>query len=119
MFVFHADWILRYSEKVSRSLTLKRFVVNDETVSALESFKKCLGTVTLEAIDERLPLTVETDDFEHFISATLNQKNRSVAIFARTLNNSKIRYSCAKLNHDRSALVLYSDNGVCCHHSSS
>jgi len=24
-----------------------------------------------------------------------------------------------ELNHNRSALVLYSDNGVCCHHSSS
>jgi len=42
MLAYYAQWIPRYSEKVKPLLHIKRFPLNDEAFSALESLKKCL-----------------------------------------------------------------------------
>ena len=81
------------NETITPLLAVKRFPLCEEAVAALDSLKTCLSTVTLGTIDERLPFTVESDASEHAISATLNQQNRPVAFFSRTLNNSELRYS--------------------------
>ena len=81
LFACYAQWIPHYSKKVKPLLEVNRFPLNDETVSAIESLKKFLSTTTLEAIDDSLPFTVETDASDRTISATLSQKNRPIAFF--------------------------------------
>jgi len=68
-------------QKVKPLVDVERFPLSDEAISALESLKKCVNTVTLGAIDESLPFTVETDASEQAVCAILNQQNRSVAFF--------------------------------------
>ena len=89
MFAYYAQWISSYSEKVRPLLDVERFPISSEAALALKSLKECLSTVTLGAIDENLPFTVETDASNHSISATLNQQNRPVAFFLRTLNKMR------------------------------
>ena len=50
--------------------------------------KNKLSQATLQPIDEDLPLTVETDASDFAIAATLNQNNKPVAFYARTLSST-------------------------------
>ena len=42
----------------------------------------------MKAVDERLPLVVETDASDHGIAAVLNLSGRPLAFFSRTLSPS-------------------------------
>ena len=93
MFSYYAQWIPKYSDKTKPLVSAKKFPLTDEAVKAFEDLRKTLTEITLGVIDESKPFTIETDASETAISASLNQKNKPVALFSRTLNVNKLRHS--------------------------
>ena len=61
------------------------FPLTGEPVTAIEDLKHALANATLHPINDRLPLTVETDASAFAIVATLNQDSNPVAFHSRTL----------------------------------
>ena len=61
-------------------------------VQSIAILKESLGSVTLMAINETLPFTIETDASNVAISATLNQRGKPVAFFSRTLLAHQRKY---------------------------
>ena len=64
----------------------KNFPLSKEASSLYKDLKKCLTNVTLGVIDYSNVFTVETGASEVAFSAPLNQENKPVAFFSRTLN---------------------------------
>ena len=93
MFAYYAQWIPAFSDKIRPLVIVSKFPVNAEVVDAFQQLKQELSNVTLEAIDDDLPFTLETDASEVAISATLNQNHRPVAFYSRTLNKSEMQHS--------------------------
>ena len=93
MFAYYAQWIPNYSDKIKPLVQTKNFPLSKEASSSYEDLKKCLTDVTLGVIDDSKVFTVETDASEVAISASLNQENKPVAFFSRTLNANEARHS--------------------------
>ena len=93
MFSYYAQWIPKYSDKIKPLVSAKQFPLTDEAVKAFEDLRKTLTEITLSVNDESKPFTIETDASETAISASLNQKNKPVAFFSRTLNVIELRHS--------------------------
>ena len=92
-FSYYAQWIPKYSDKRKPLVSPKQFPLADKAVKAFEDLRKTLTEITLGVIDESKPFTIETDASETAISASLNQKNKPVAFFSRTLNVNELRHS--------------------------
>ena len=88
MFSYYAQWIPKYSDKIKPLVSAKQFSLADEAVKAFEDLRKTFTEITLGVIDESKPFTIETA-----ISASLNQENKSVTFFSRTLNVNELRHS--------------------------
>lgn len=93
MFAYYARWIPRYSDKIKPLVVAKDFPLSAEGLASFNTLKQNLAEVTLSVIDEDTPFTVETDASDIAISATLNQNNRPVAFYSRTLSGSEVRQS--------------------------
>ena len=90
MFSSYAQWISKYSDKIKPLVSAKQFPL---AVKAFEDLRKTWTEIALGVIDESKPFTIETDASETAISASLNQKNKPVAFFSRTLNVNEFRHS--------------------------
>ena len=73
-------------------------------------FKSELATVTLGVINEDVPFVVETDASNVALSATLNQNNKPVAFFSRSLNKSEVKQS--SVEKEAAAIVEAFENRV-------
>ena len=93
LFAYYAQWISHYSDKIKPLINSSSFPLQGEALSSFLLLKKELGAVSLGVIDESIPFVVETDASEIAVSATLNQNNRPVAFFSRSLNKSELRHS--------------------------
>ena len=89
-FSYYAQWIPKYSDKIKPLVNAKQFPLADDAVKAFEDLRKTLTEITLGVIDEIKLFTIKTDASETAISASLNQKNKPVAFFSRTLNVNKL-----------------------------
>jgi len=89
LFTYYAQWIPRYSDKIRLLAAAKVFPLDDNAVGAIKVLKDDLSSAALGTIDEKLPFVLETDAFKNAISATLNQQDRPVAFFSRTLNSNE------------------------------
>ena len=93
MFAYYSQWIHRFSEKI-RPLTHNRiFPLPQSVKSSFEALKRELESAAVTTIEPGVPLVVETDASESAIAASLNQNNRPVAFFSRTLTQSEKRHS--------------------------
>ena len=97
MFSYNAQWIPKYSDKIKPLVSAKQFPLTDEAVKAFKDLRKTLTEITQGVIDESKPFTIETDASETAISASLNQKNKPVAFFSRTLNVNELRHSSIEI----------------------
>ena len=65
--------------------------------------KSELAEVSFGIIAENIPFVVETDASNFALSATLNQNNRPVAFFSRTLHKPELNHS--SVEKEASAIV--------------
>ena len=93
MFAYYAQWLPNFSDKIRPLVQAKNFPLDSGTVSAFKEFKKSLAEVTLSVIDDNERFTVETDASEFAVSTTLNQNNKPVAFYSRTLSSSEMHHS--------------------------
>ena len=89
MFSYYARWIQSFSDKIKLLNSATHFPLNQSEVNVFESLKTELAEAAMQAIDENVPFTVETDASDFAISATLNQDGRPVAFHSRTLQGSE------------------------------
>ena len=93
LFANYAQWIGKYSDKFKPLINNSCFPL---TGSALETFKLLkseLVDISLGVIDEKKQFVVEKDASNVAFSATLNQNNRPVAFFSRSLTKSELQHS--------------------------
>ena len=93
LFAYYAQWISQYSDKVKPLLKNCTFPLSNHALKAFDELKAELAEVSLGVIDETAPFVVETDASNFALSATLNQNNRPVAFFSRTLHKTELNHS--------------------------
>ena len=89
-FSYYSAWISNFSEKLKPLIQATKFPLPEEAVTAFENLKKEVEDAVVVAIDEDLPFTLETDASDTTIAAILNQSNRPVAFFSRTLHGHEV-----------------------------
>ena len=92
LFAYYAQWIPQYSDKIKRLIQSCAFPFVDEAMRSFKLLKSELAEVSLGIIDENIPFVVETDASNFALSATLNQNNRPVAFFSRTLHKPELNH---------------------------
>jgi transposase InsO family protein len=93
MFAYYSQWIPRFSDKIHPLVHNVIFPLPSEVESAYVNMKTELVHAAMVSIDRTLPLVIETDASDIAISATLNQQNRPVAFFSRTLSAAERTHS--------------------------
>ena len=93
LFAYYAQWISHYSDKIKPLVINRVFPLKDQALSSFVNLKSELADVTLGVINEKDPLTIETDASDVAISATLNQNNRPVAFWSRSLRRNELTQS--------------------------
>ena len=93
MFAYYARWIRNFSRKI-KPLTAGKmhFPLQNDAVTAFESFRKELLSACLKCIDENEPFTIECDPSDFAIAAVLSQGERPVAFISCTLSKSECNY---------------------------
>ena len=96
MFSYYSNWISNFSEKI-RPLNLNEtFPLPEPVVKSFKDLKEELENAVLVTVDQKKPLTVETDASDTTLSATLNQEGRPVAFYSRTLSPSERNHSAVE-----------------------
>ena len=90
---YFAQWISHYSDKIKPLVINRVFSLKDQALSSFVNLKSELADVTLSVINEKDPLTVEIDASDVAISAILNQNNRPVAFWSRSLRRNELSQS--------------------------
>ena len=103
MFAYYSQWIQNFSDKAYPLIHNKTFPVPEEVEQSFNLLKKELENAVLVTIDPKVPLVVETDASDVAIAATLNQNERPVAFFSRTLSTSEKHY--ASVEKEAQAIV--------------
>ena len=93
LFSYYSLWIPKFSDKIRPLITTHPFPLDSESIKTFENFKEEIEKTLLLSVDEKIPLVVETDASDTAIAATLNQANRPVAFFSRTLTTTEQKYS--------------------------
>ena len=92
LIAYYAKRVLSFSDKISRLKKVRNFPMTEVVIDDFENLKEAIATATLQAIDEKLPFTVECDASDIAVSATLNQNRRPVAFMSRSLQGSDSVY---------------------------
>ena len=74
-------------------VTANSFPLDSESIRTFKNFKEEIEKALLHSVDKKIPLVVETDASDTAIAATLNQANRPVAFFSRTLTTTEQKHS--------------------------
>ena len=82
----------QFSDRICRLKSVKQFPLKSEEIRDFNSLKQLITKAALQAVDERLPFTVECDASDVAVSATLNQNSRPVAFMSRSLSGSELHY---------------------------
>ena len=93
MFAYYAKWVSHFSDKIKPLNSVTIFPLNEHEIKSFETLKHDLINATMQAIDENIPFTVETDASDFAIAATLSQEGRPVAFHSRTLQGSEQYHS--------------------------
>ncbi|MES9976517.1 MAG: reverse transcriptase domain-containing protein, partial [Candidatus Thiodiazotropha sp.] len=87
MFAYYSQWISRFSDKIHAIVQNKTFPLPDNVLRAFHTLKQELESAMLVTVQPEGMLVIETDASDVAIAATLNQNNRPVAFFSRTLSS--------------------------------
>ena len=86
LFAYYSRWIRNFSDKIS-VLVKAELPLGKEAIDCINFLKNEIRNAVKMMIDEKLPFTIETNESDMAIAATLNQDRRPVAFFSRTLIN--------------------------------
>ena len=89
LFSYYSKWIKNFSKKIT-PLVRSDLPLSDTAIEAFHQLKQEIENSAVGAINEDLPFVVETDASDNAIAATLNQNDRPVAFFSRTLHGAEI-----------------------------
>ena len=92
MLSYYSKWIKNFSEKIRPVNCNTIFPLPPKVKTIYNELLEELKTVTLGAINQDKQFTIETDASNFCIAASLNQDNKPVAFFSRTLNKSEINH---------------------------
>ena len=94
MFAYYSKWIAKFSDKAYPLIHNETFPLPQSVLSCFENLKQELEKAVLVTYDSSQPLSlvVETDASDVAIAATLNQNDRPLAFFTRTLRDSEKLY---------------------------
>ena len=91
LFSYFSKWVPNYSALIRPLVQIDSFPLSKDALNAFHVMKNKLSQATLQPIDKDLPLTVETDASD--FAAKLNQNNKPVAFYARTLSSTEQKHS--------------------------
>ena len=92
-FSYYSAWIQGFSQKIKPLVQVKTFPLCEEAVRTFQLLKQEVEDSVVNVIDENLPFVLETDASDSAIAATLNQGDKPVAFFSRTLHGSELHAS--------------------------
>ena len=96
LFAYYSSWVPKFSDKIHALNHNTIFPLPDKVKQDFENLKTEIEKASVVTIDHETPLVVETDASDIAISATLNQNERPVAFFSRTLNDSEKKHSAVE-----------------------
>lgn len=86
---YYSQWIPNYSSRIAPLLSIASFPAGPEAKACFDTLKEDICEASVAALDDRLPLEVETDASATTLAATLSQNGRPVAFFSRTLSKTE------------------------------
>ena len=92
LFSYYSKWIANFSEKLQPLSSVTTFPLPTSAIKAFNILKDDIEKSVVSAIDESLPLILETDASDFAIAATLSQNDRPVAFFSRSLDKRQLCY---------------------------
>ena len=102
-FSYYSAWIPEFSRKLKPLIHVTEFPLNHEAESAFNQLKQEIEEAVVAAVDETLPFVLETDASDSAIAATLNQADRPVAFFSRTLHGHEL--NAAAVEKEAQAII--------------
>ena len=93
LFAHYSQFIRCFSAKLHPLSQSTSFPLSSEALDAFNTLKKDIKESIMSTIDVTAPFTLETDASDFAIAAVLNQSNRPVAFFSRSLQPSEIKHS--------------------------
>ena len=91
IFSHYSKWIPRFSDKIALIVKTKTFPLCVEAEKGFHDLKKEIENSVVQSIDESLSFELYCDTSDSAIAAVLNQVNRPVVSFSRTLHGSKMK----------------------------
>ena len=88
MFTYYAKWIPQFLDEIRPLAECVLFPRSKSALASFYSLKEKLSKVTLSAINEDVPFTVECDASDVAMSASLNQHGRPVAFMSKRLSRN-------------------------------
>ena len=88
---YYSQWIPNYSNRISPLLTVKTFPLDSVACQCLHDIKEDVCRASVAALDENVPMEIESDASATSLAATLSQQGRPVAFFSRRLSPSEQR----------------------------
>ena len=93
LLAYYAQQISHYSDKTKPFDINRVFPLKNQALSSFINLKSEFADVTLDVTNKKDSLIVETYDSDVTISVTLNQNNRLVAFWPRSLRRNKLTQS--------------------------
>ena len=95
-FSYYSKWIQNFSQKINSLVKVTNFPLTSLELDSFEKLKKEVADSAVCAIEDETPFTVETDASNNAIAATLNQNDRPVAFFSRTLRGAELKHAAVE-----------------------
>ncbi|XP_045104382.1 uncharacterized protein LOC123499915 [Portunus trituberculatus] len=88
---YYSQWIPNYSNRITPLLIVKTFPLDSVACQCLHDLKEDVCRASVAALDENVPMEIESDASATSLAATLSQQGRPVAFFSRKLSPSEQR----------------------------
>ena len=88
---YYSQWIPNYSNRITPLITVKTFPLDSVACQCLHDLKEDICRAFVAALDENVPIEIESDASATSLAAILSQLGRPIAFFSRKLSPSEQR----------------------------